>query len=42
MVATQNLLQVLDFQPDWVWGKSRSDVRQHVLFDDAVRGAKKN
>ena len=27
----------LEFQPDWVWGKSRNDVIGHILFD-AVRG----
>ena len=26
------------FQPDWVWGKSRTTVRDHILTD-AVRGA---
>ena len=27
----------LEFQPDWVWGKSRNDTIGHILFD-AVRG----
>src|SRR5210317_693181 len=35
--STQSITGV-GFQPDWVWVKSRSDARQHVLVD-AVRGA---
>ena len=30
----------LEFQPDWVWGKSRNDNIEHILFD-AVRGEDK-
>ena len=38
--GTQSITS-LDFAPNWVWIKSRSTVRNHVL-NDTVRGATKN
>jgi len=35
--ASTQVVTGLNFQPDWVWGKSRSDNYDHELYD-AVRG----
>jgi len=36
--ATRTLSNVLEFQPDWSWSKSRNATYSHLLYD-AVRGA---
>jgi len=36
--ATRTLSNVLEFQPDWLWTKSRNATYAHLLYD-AVRGA---
>ena len=38
--ASTQVVTGLDFQPDWVWGKSRDDAYDHELYD-SVRGATK-
>ena len=38
--AVDTSIDTLDFQPDWVWIKSRSNADTQVLFD-AVRGTGK-
>ena len=35
--SSLNNVTGLEFQPDWVWGKSRNDTIGHIFFD-AVRG----
>ena len=35
--ATSRTISGIGFQPDWVWGKSRTNTENHSLFD-AVRG----
>ena len=37
--STQSITS-LDFQPDWVWGKTRNDTQDHQIID-SVRGATK-
>ena len=36
--ATGRTISGIGFQPDWVWGKSRTNTENHSAFD-AVRGA---
>ena len=36
--STRTLSNVLEFQPDWLWTKSRNAAYSHLLYD-AVRGA---
>ena len=40
-MVLHNLLQELDFQPDWVWLKQRSASTYYHRLQDAVRGAGK-
>ena len=38
--ATARTITGVGFQPDWVWGKIRSEAQDHVIVD-AIRGATK-
>ena len=38
--ATSRTISGIGFQPDWVWGKSRTNTEDHAVFD-AVRGVTK-